>query len=137
MANLSDACGTVKVHKVGKAFLEYARVAAKNYYNLVGAPEDLKDLEVNKDGDIEFTFETFGRWAFSRNLEEYLDPSGTWHLRGEENEAYKKLEYEIARLGGKITIEYTDGEQDWSGKGIATLESTVDKVVFDRHFKED
>ena len=123
MANLSDAFGTVRVDGVGKEFLEFLDAVQgteeKAYYKLVDI-EDYREVEPDEKNNLEFKFQTFGRWSYGANLEGYL--RGEW-MNGESRGAWEKLIDALRDSGGFIEVDYKDSDtaMDWMGDGVAVL----------------
>lgn len=139
MANLSDAFGDVIIEKVGKEFLEFIyKVQGDDAYYTLVDKYDVKDNVPDKDGDLKFSFGTSGRWAYSNNVEGYLN--GTWMGNNEkEKKAYAKFISALKKKNGSVTIEYTDSDtaMDWMGTGVATLSVIDGEVSFHDDFESE
>lgn len=138
MANLSDAFGTITVEKVASEFLDYAKIASKNYYNLADS-SDLESVVPDDNNSASFSFSTFGRWSFCASLENYLDPAGIWHQDGDEKVAYERLSEALLKTNGQIVYEYTDSDSamGWMGTGVAQLEVVDGELRYTDNFDEE
>lgn len=123
MANLSDGFGEITVEKVGKEFIEFLKAVQDDdaYYRLVEYPE-VDELEADDKGNLNFEFSASGRWAYSNNIEGYLN--GTWMKnRKVEIEAYHKFIEVLKAKKGLVTVDYKDSDvaMDWMSEGTAEL----------------
>ena len=138
MANLSDAFASIKVDRVGNEFLEFLRAVQKEDYTYKLIEMDtLSEAEVDKRGNLNISFDTYGRWSYSSNIEGYL--SGNW-LHDEDAKAYEKFCEAIKKKDGSVEIEYSDSDtaMDWMGSGSALLETdATGKVKLSLSFGEE
>lgn len=137
MANISDAFGKIEIQKVGKEFLEFIKIAQKDAYYCLVDPGDLDGLEVDENGNLDFSFVSFGRWNYGSNLRGYLN--GEWMNDEEQSKAYATFVGALKEKDGKVEIDYTDSETGswWMGHGGATLEVVDDEVSFSEIFDEE
>lgn len=132
MANLSDAYGTIRVHKVGKEFLRFLnRVQGEKsdaYYTLVDR-EDL-NVEADENNNLELKFSTFGRWAYKNNIEGYLKER--WLNSDVDKRAYARLLAVMVQKKGSIEIVYEDSDPalGWSEEGSFTMSIENGELAF-------
>lgn len=108
---------------MGKEFLEFLDAVQgteeKAYYKLVDI-EDYKDVEPDEKNNLEFKFQTAGRWSYGNNLEGYLN--GSW-MNNENQGAWEKLIDALRDSGGCVEVDYKDSDaaMGWMDEGVATL----------------
>lgn len=139
MANISDAFGTIKVSRVGKEFIEFLNTTqgeGTDAYYVLADVVDFAGVEPDQNGDLSFTFSSFGRWSYGNNIEGYLN--GTWMSSEKDKAAYNNLIEAMKKRGGGVEIEYSDSEtgSNFMGTGVATLRIIDGETVLNNTFEE-
>lgn len=149
MANLSDASVEIEVTHVGREFINYAKLAERNEYQIIDYIEE--SLNPDGNGDVQMSGSASGRWAYASNIEGYFDPKQvkSWLGVGSDRswmpeskreeakqqsetiyEAYEDLCKAIIETDGTVTIRYTDmeGGNQFIEKGTAVLSSELGEI---------
>lgn len=135
MANISDGYGNVIVERVGQELKEFLQTVQKDAYYLLF--DDPDNIEVDENGNAQFTFGAGGRWNYENNLRGYLE--GDW-MNGEvEKKAYNKFIRAFKKKDGLISIEYSDSDtaMDWMGEGEYNMSVCEGEIIFGHDFQEE
>ena len=106
---------------MGKEFLEFLdAVQGTDAYYVLADKSDYEDVKPDEKNNLEFNFQTSGRWSYGNNLEGYLN--GAW-MNNENQGAWEKLIDALRDSGGCIEVDYKDSDtaMDWMGEGVAVL----------------
>ena len=135
MANVSDGYGNVIVERVGQDLKDFLSVVQKDaYYELF---DDVENIEVDSEGNTQFTFGAGGRWNYESNLRGYLE--GGWMNGEKEKKAYNKFIRAFKKKDGLISVEYTDSDTatDWMGEGEYNMSVCEGEIIFNHSFDEE
>jgi hypothetical protein len=138
MANISDAFGEITVEKVGAEFIEFLKeVQDENAYYVLAEGVDFDNLSVDSKGDLSFPFGAGGRWAYSSNINGYLQ--GEWMNDDKQEKAYNKFIKALEDKEGMVTIDYTDSDasMDWMGKGAFEMYVEDGELQCSDNFEEE